>query len=421
MEPITLIAAGLWCMTIGAKLAAEPTIKSDSYSLSQIKEVAFAMDPNSVVTGIEKLVPVLVNSKEPATLYDLNGDEGYLVLGENYKIFDYRPAVEVIDELPSKEFEFNPINRVFTTHGGEPVSVTKDLQEQQPRNYESISYKEQFIDHGCGKIEENDLTAYVQNKFPGGTLDDEFSLPIRRNTQLELSVYIKEWYENGELHSTTEGNCWLCATYTVFDYLINQSAYSLSSFNSFPKRANTVMYYPRSQEPQTYAWVKTNAPGYEAFEEAYGNRKAKNLNSVYVALRLAGIALKTSSPIDGLSCANNVAIMETVAHNYGLSSFYGSMNTKFNDYVGTQDFKQFLNEDKPLLFSSSGSTYGNHTMIVSGYKYYKRTVKILFWDKIEWATFLEIGDGDSLYRRYFDITRYYWENCGGGTFIKYEF
>lgn len=114
-------------------------------------------------------------------------------------------------------------------------------------------------------------------------------------------------------------------------------------------------------------------------------------------------------------------MMESVAHNYGLSSFYASMDTNFNAYVGTQDFKQFLNDDKPLLFTSAGSTYGNHAMVVSGYKYYKRTVKVLFWDKIEWATFLEIGDGQSYARRYFDITRYYWENCGEGTFIKYEF
>jgi hypothetical protein len=47
------------------------------------------MDEGSKVTGIENKTSVSIGKGELATLYDLNGDEGYLVLGSNYKIFDY--------------------------------------------------------------------------------------------------------------------------------------------------------------------------------------------------------------------------------------------------------------------------------------------------------------------------------------------
>jgi len=420
MEPITLIAAGLLCMTIGAKLAPKPTIKSDSYSLSQIREVVSVMDQDSVITGIERLIPVSINGDEPATLYDLNGDEGYLVLGENYKIFDYQQKIEVIKDLPKSDIAFNPINRAFTLGTKERFSVA-DNHQKQSNDYEEALCKGSFVDHGCGEIEENDLGSYLEEKFPGGELDDEFSLAMRRWNQSDLSVYKERIMQDGEERWKPEDNCVLCAMFTIFDYLVNFSEHKDTDFSGFPKNGYERLYYPANEEPSTYKWAmsKPNGRTFKAFEKSLGNWSAKRLSDLCIDIRKTEVSFKTNGPIDGINVDQAVATMEAVARENGLESFDATKDTNYNAYVGTQDFKDFLMEDKPLYFASHGSTYGNHAMAVSGYKYYKRTVKVLFWDKIEWATFLEIGDGWSTNIRYFDITRYFWEGCGNAEFIKY--
>ena len=407
-------------MANGAKLIPEPTVKSDSYTLSQIKQVVSAMDEKSKVTGIEDKISVPLSGGEQATLYDLNGREGYLVLGDNYKIYDYQPNVELNEKASWNGIEFNPVSRSFMTEDGRCVSIidgaemTKDMPEPNLK-------EGSFIDYGCGQISSEQLTDYVNNKFPGGELDDEYSLPITRQSQHLLSVYLKRTVENGTTNYRAENNCWLCTMYTIFNYLVNDSEYSSTTFSSFPKRWHgKIPYYPQSQEPLTYNWVKSYATNYKAFDNTIGDWSAKEFDSLYTSLRIEGTSFKTDSPVSGMYPNGSVMVMENVAHDYGLTTFNATNDTEFNAYTGTQDFKDFLHADKPLYFYSNGSTYGDHAMAVSGYKYYKRTVRVLFWDKIEWATFLEIGDGWSLDTIYFDITRYFWEHCGNGGFIKYD-
>lgn len=418
MEPITLITAGLICATIGAQLATKPLVKSDSYSLTQLQEVAQAIDPNACVSGIERLIPVSTNENESATLYDLNGDEGFFVLGNDYKIFDFQPNVALNSNLSGEELVFNPINRTFSTSNNERVSITDELSK--PAQPVSNGNDDIFEDHGCGRIEEKWLERYLEEKFPNGELEEEYSLPITRRSQIDLSVYVKEWTdEEGTKWIQGEGNCWLCATYTVFDYLVNDSSYRNYAFRKFPKRSLKTVYYPQSQEPSTYNWVTENRDDYDARGKIGGTLEPKTFDNLYISFRQRGIDLKTDSPMTGLSTDNNVTLINDVAHVYGLNNFKAEKDIFYNSYVGSEDFKNFIKADKPLIFISNGGTYGNHVMAVSGYKHYKRTVKVLFWDKIEWATFLQIGDGWTTDVTYFDITRFYWEGCGNAEFIKY--
>ena len=275
-------------------------------------------------------------------------------------------------------------------------------------------------DKGCGEIEADELNDYVSEKFAGGEIDEEFSLPITRQSQMDLSVYWREKREDNVVTGyTSEANCWLSASYTIFHYLVNTSKYKDTVFSRFPKQENKTIYYPNKQEPNAYKWVFDNLEHFRVFINPYGDFKAKKFDELYIALRKAGIEIDASSPIERLTTNDSVVQMKKVASSYGLNSFDVSVDTDYNAYTGTEGFKQFIKDEKPLFFASHGSTYDNHAMAVSGYKHYKRTVKVLFWDKIEWATFLEIGDGWSTSVRYFDITRYYWEGCGNAEFIKY--
>lgn len=421
MQQIALMAASLISVTIGAKLMTEQKVKSDSYTLSQIKQVVSAMGEGSKVTGIENKGSVYLSGGEQATLYDLDGDEGYLVLGDNYKIYDYQPSVELNEKASLNGLEFNPVSRSFMTEDERCVSIV-DRAERATDMPERNLKEGSFVDYGCGQISSDQLVNYVNNKFPGGELDDEHSIPITRFSQMEISCYWKGIRKDGVIEGyTSEANCGLCAAYTVFHYLVNYSAYRNSSFGGFPKQTNKTRYYPRSQEPETYQWVTDNVEDWRCFQNhpGYGSWEAKEFDGLYIALRQAGLELDLTTPFSGISTDEVVIQMESVAHQFGLNTFQATRITDFNAYTGTPAFKNFLTGGKPLFFASRGSTYGNHDMAVSGYKYYKRTVKVLFWDKIEWATFLELGDGHSLETMYFDITRYFWEHHGDAEFINY--
>ncbi|MCR5693212.1 MAG: hypothetical protein K6G74_04525 [Bacilli bacterium] len=415
MGTISLVTATFVCAAIGTQFTQRPIVKSDSYSLSQIRQVVLALNEKAKITGIEDLIPVTLKDGTDASLYDLNGDEGYLVLGDDFKIFDYRPNADLNKEAKECDLNYNPINRSFYS-GNKQLNITTETQ----LGPNSCLRQNTIDDKGCGEIEADNLQDYVDEKFAGGTVDDEYSLPITRQSQMDLSVYWREKREDNVLKGyTSEGNCWLSASYTIFHYLVNTSQYKDSIFSLFPKEENKTIYYPNKQEPSAYKWVFDNLDHFRVFINPYGEFAAKEFDGLYIDLRKAGIDLDPSSPIKGLTTNQSVTQMEKVASSYGLSSFDASVETNYNAYTGTDDFKQFIKDGKPLFFASHGSTYDNHAMAVSGYKHYKRTVKVLFWDKIEWATFLEIGDGWSTSVRYFDITRYYWEGCGNAEFIKY--
>ena len=415
MGTISLVAATLICTTIGTQITQKPIVKSDSYSLSQIKQVVLALNAKAKITGVEDLIPITLNDGSNATLYDLNDDEGYLVLGDDFKIFDYQSNTELSEKAREHKLNYNPINKSFFS---ENMHVNIKAETQSESN--SCLIRNAIEDKGCGEIEADELNDYVSEKFAGGKIDEEYSLPITRQSQMDLSVYWREKREGNVVTGyTSEGNCWLSASYTIFHYLVNTSKYKDTVFSRFPKQENKTIYYPNKQEPNAYNWVFDNLEHFRVFINPYGDFAAKEFDELYIALRKAGIEIDASSPIEGLTTYDSAVQMKKVASSYGLNTFDVSVDTDYNAYTGTEDFKQFIKDEKPLFFASHGSTYDDHAMAVSGYKHYKRTVKVLFWDKIEWATFLEIGDGWSTSVRYFDITRYYWEGCGNAEFIKY--
>ena len=113
MGTISLVAAAFICTTIGTQITQRPIVKSDSYSLSQIKQVVLALNAKAKITGVEDLIPITLNDGSNATLYDLNDDEGYLVLGDDFKIFDYQSNTELSEKARENKLNYNPINKSF--------------------------------------------------------------------------------------------------------------------------------------------------------------------------------------------------------------------------------------------------------------------------------------------------------------------
>lgn len=91
----------------------------------------------------------------------------------------------------------------------------------------------------------------------------------------------------------------------------------------------------------------------------------------------------------------------------------------YNRYVGTEDFKNnFDVRSTPIIFATSTGVYGSHQIAVFGYRFYKLEKKVLFFNVTEWKCILDVLDGWSASRRYFDITDY---NGNIGAFLIWNY
>lgn len=125
------------------------------------------------------------------------------------------------------------------------------------------------------------------------------------------------------------------------------------------------------------------------------------------------------SPIDGLSTENTLRMINGVMADYGCS-IRATKESNYNAYTGTEAFKKYFRNGKTAVFDSDGGSYGQHIIAVNGYRHYKREQQFLWWSYTEWRTFLEVADGHSARKRYFDITRYYQE-MNTGAFLNFSF
>lgn len=62
-----------------------------------------------------------------------------------------------------------------------------------------------------------------------------------------------------------------------------------------------------------------------------------------------------------------------------------------------------LDNNYPLLWSTSSGTYGSHTMAVCGYKYYSKTSGWWIFKVTSYKLFYELRDGHSTDPRFYDI------------------
>ena len=403
-------------LTVGAIVASlglvsvdnTKNVTSDSYSLEQLSAVANAIDESFNVTGFEKKLSVSIEESDlNATLYDFNDDEGYMLLGDNYQIFDFKAGVDLLPEYKyCDDLVFNNVSKTYKnaeSNKTSNVDLTGERQEDIKNEKNGASYS-----HGEGKIESYELQSYLNEYFSGSTLDSYYSVSMRRNLQYDISIYYKG--------TSSEGNCWLCASYTGLSHLMFDSVYSTSMYGGFKSKKNTVIYNPKTQELNTYNFAKSK--NYTPCDGASGNPSMKSVTTLYRDLRKKSLSYDYKAPIEGLTIDNTVKAINNTMKDYGCS-IRAVKDTNYNAYTGTEAFKDYFRAGKVALFDTDGGTYGQHLMAVSGFRHYRREKQFLFWSYTEWKTFLEVGDGHSTSVRYFDITRYF-QDMRSGSFINFN-
>ena len=85
--------------------------------------------------------------------------------------------------------------------------------------------------------------------------------------------------------------------------------------------------------------------------------------------------------------------------------------------LGIEMLSEFICANKPMMLGTTVGAHGTHVMAVTGYRYYTRTSRFLWWTTTEWRTILKVFDGSVF--SCFDITQYFSIPFSFGCLIKY--
>ena len=234
--------------------------------------------------------------------------------------------------------------------------------------------------------------------------------------QYGLSCYKENRIENNQVVSYSEGNCWVVSAFTVLQYLAD------TKWTAMPQSSSMITYDPSVSETNIYS----------RYFDSNGNNKSKKLyyNSsfvykydlmstsfsfpeLYTEVRKY-VNSKYKQIDDGGSIYKTSKIIEEVAKKYGCT-----VNAKehifWGIYSSNEGIKK-LNNDIPLLWSTSSCTYGAHTMAVCGYKSYSKVTGWWSFKSTQYKLFYELRDGHETAPRFYDMSGHF----GFGAIISLE-
>lgn len=241
----------------------------DSFSSVEVsdfieKNIARFVDEYNMVTGgkwmatkVEDKFAIIVQQKgekEEAVFMDFDNDNGYAVIGEDYKLYDLQTSGE--SPYKGKTFDkcyYSVKGEYFYTQGELMWSVNSENNTEESFIYEETQVGKHYAGQvdgatSCGCI--TNLDQYVQDKYGNSwKLSNSRSLDMKGYDQYDLSCYIEQELEAGKVSNTySEGNCWVVAPYTILQYMAD------SKWSNVPKSSEQrVAYDPFQEETEIYS------------------------------------------------------------------------------------------------------------------------------------------------------------------------
>lgn len=372
-------------------------------------------------SSVEKIVPIYIittdieaDDSEVGYFIDFGEDTGYLTVGYNYEIY----GLEAIGESPYKDMSDDTAcvyikgSGYFYAEGDGTLRSADENRDTLEDDIDNI-YVGNYVGQesgtsGCGRIYNTML--YTRFKYGYNYhLDSWNSLDMKSFKMYQLSVY-KTLNPSGVY--SYENNCWIMSAYHVLQYLAD------NTFSNMPKNNEREIYDPQVDESVIYS----------NYFDADGNSKKKitmNNTSVdkyelcasnyfsFPALynQTRRIVNDNFGRCDGGTARDTANILKYTGDYYG-NPISCSIHSYWSSYLNS-GINQ-LNNDKPLIWTTYGGTYGNHSMAVSGYKKYTKQISFLFFsftkEKIYYGikdAKKEIVQGKKSYSKvYYDMSGY---------------
>lgn len=358
-------------------------------------------DESFVPTEVEFRCPVyLLESEKYATYLDFDGENGYLLLADDYELLDFSTSGQL-------EWFASDCEVVYSrTEGycrideeGNVISLAREKIAQQ----EGLSFDQEdpnYIEDAeeltanlgqtyggqlsNGSIYEPDI--YMRSRFGS---DFKLKKAVGNTSatykgQADFSVYA---FRRG-FNEYTEGNCVISACYLLLKEMMDKGKYKLTNSTVRIEPKNDKFYTNVIEHPSRYgydrAWVNTTY-----------------LPLLYSQLRDYFIAHQ-SYTVEGAGryCADNainyVAGLYKVSPKAAVTSFYS-----FDSCV-----KNELDKGRPTIyFQTFGGYYAQHAMLVTGYRTYEKVSKWWIFKIVETRQLMMINDNWSAMPRYIDYNQ----------------
>ncbi|MCL1885474.1 MAG: hypothetical protein FWF98_01730 [Dehalococcoidia bacterium] len=362
----------------------------------------FVEDYNSGLNTDEKLFSasyvefkreiILVESGDIAIYLDFDGDNGYMLLGDNYVgyAFEIEGDLEYLRNIDEIYF-YSVYDKFMFVQNGELIPAGIEFKGEDfwdDFNY-GVQWAGQDPPGGAGLI--YNLPAYMLDRYDAGYL------PHESNTlsgfilakQYDLSTYYKI---NGNV-STSEGNCVLSSIYVLLNYWRYAKGYS-----SFPSTSSN--YNPIND----YFYTQVVNDGWTPH---YPN----NTPDLYLTIR--SMAVNNHGYKTGGVSAIDMVIEEAAAF-YGYNALDASKRLTWS--FGGEVVNQ-INAGRPSLWNPGFGTYGSHSTVCYGYEVYRKTTRVLFVDFYTYVHLMKLNDNWNSTFRYFDYDAYVNGDGIYGTFV----
>lgn len=366
-------------------------ISENTNALSSIYESAFPERQESFnASSVEFQIPVYVITLDEEGIYlDFDGDNGYMIIVDGNDVVAWEPSGDLayLKELNSTYYsifdgfgyyegtQFLPYDREYLTE-----------QELQAINFSANNPYDGQNSAGDGDIVAP--SSYVSDRYGSGykiETGDSKALPKTFSyfRQWDLSIY----YETKGNSEYSEGNCTLSSIFALMNYLKSSGKYT-----SLPAASSKTSY--DATKDAFYSTYKNNSN--------YRIDTPKSLPNLYLAIRQYaidnyGYEVDESNPFNITTIIKNIGKKydETISASHILIWSYESQ-------VVDQ-----IDAGYPVIINvANSSTYGSHSMVVTGYALYTKTTSVGGLNVKDYVKLIRVNDNWSGSARYFDFTNY---------------
>lgn len=399
VEPFDIIDAA--CVRYGVSEAAcDEQVIADYFTdeigqLSTIYAMAYPTRSDTFsASSVEKRIPVSIVTLDKDGVYlDFNDDNGYLVITEDREVVEWRTDGD-LEYLKNVEQAYYSLLDGFGYYSGAQF-IPYEADYYTYDELDALVLENQY--DGQSSPGDGDIwntSQYVADRYGEGYViksGDSRSLSFTYFTQGAMSIY----YEKKNGLEYTEGNCTLSSIFALMNNLKTSGKYTS---------------LPAASAKTSYDATKDSFYSKYSGNSNYRIETPKSLPNLYLAIRKYAIdnyGYETS----GTNPFNIVAMIEAVGAQYNAS-------IDATHIVVWSYESQVVDEIKagyPVIINvANSSTYGSHSMVVTGYQLYTKTTTVLGIDFNDYVKLIKVNDNWTGAARYFDFTNY----AAIGSFVK---
>ena len=323
-------------------------------------------------------IELYADPTDPKQAYfiDIVGENGYLIVDAENNLYQYQVSGDYPQLLDAENVFFSPYDGLVYKYKGKQHMVTGSMQIILPQRERLSAYVGQRSP-GDGDIYQPQ--SYVADRYGAG-YEVVYAYSLRNftyATQGDTSIYFRG---SG---SRSEGNCTLTAMYNALNYVsfTNLGGSMPTSRNITQVDAKKDAFYAKYSSDRTYVIVTP-----KVLPELYANIRA-------YAISAHGYEVEALTQLEVEDVMNHML------------TEYGS-TLKAKNYYSASYYQQVLqpvSHDLPVLNNvTKSSTYGSHSMVVTGYQVYASCTDIGDLHLLNYLLMLQVADGWSSDARYYD-------------------